>query len=61
MPSNKKKGKGQAKLKPVNLFYPPGSSPDVTRQATVAAAVVSIELRAQLLLVESPLPTFFCL
>jgi hypothetical protein len=44
----------------VNLFYPPGSSPDVTGHATVAAAVVSIEFRAQLLLVDSPLPTFFC-
>jgi hypothetical protein len=31
----------------------------VTRLATVAAAVVSIEFRAQLLLVDSPLPTFF--
>src|SRR5918999_2106150 len=35
-------------------------SPDVTGHATVAASVVSIEFRAQLLLVDSPLPTFFC-
>ena len=32
---------------------------DVTGQATVAVAL-SIEFSAQLLLVESPLPTFFC-
>src|ERR671914_628896 len=32
----------------------------VTGHATVAARVVSIELSAQLLLVDSPLPTFFC-
>ena len=31
-----------------------------TRHATLAAAVVSIEFSAQLLLVDSPLPTFFC-
>src|SRR5918999_495887 len=35
-------------------------SPDVTGHATVAAAVVSIEFRAQLLFVDSPLPMFFC-
>jgi hypothetical protein len=33
----------------------------VTGHATVAARVVSIEFSAQLLLVDSPLPTFFCL
>ena len=33
---------------------------DVTGHATVAAAVVSIEFSAQLLFVDSPLPTFFC-
>ena len=32
----------------------------VTGHATVAARVVSIEFSAQLLLVDSPLPTFFC-
>ncbi len=32
----------------------------VTGQATVAAAVESIEFRAQLLLVDSPLPSFCC-
>jgi hypothetical protein len=32
----------------------------VTGHATVAARVVSIEFRAQLLFVDSPLPTFFC-
>jgi hypothetical protein len=31
----------------------------VTGHATVAARVVSIEFKAQLLLVDSPLPTFF--
>jgi hypothetical protein len=31
-----------------------------TGHATVAAVVVSIEFSAQLLLVDSPLPTFFC-
>ncbi len=36
-----------------------GGSPDVTGHATVAAAL-SIEFSAQLLLVESPLPTFSC-
>src|ERR687892_1119260 len=36
------------------------SSPGVTGHATVAAVVVSIEFSAQLLLVDSPLPTFFC-
>ncbi len=39
------------------LYY---GSADVVGHATVAANVVSIELRAQLLLVDSPLPTFFC-
>ena len=32
----------------------------MTGHATVAAVVVSIEFSAQLLLVDSPLPTFFC-
>jgi hypothetical protein len=32
----------------------------VTGHATVAARVVSIEFKAQLLFVDSPLPTFFC-
>ena len=41
-------------------IYPRGPiNPDVTGHATVAAAL-SIEFRAQLLLVDSPLPTFFC-
>ena len=33
---------------------------DVTGHATVAAVVVSIEFRAQLLFVDSPLPSFCC-
>ena len=40
-----------------------GSSPDVTGHATVprfTAPPESIEFCAQLLLVDSPLPTFFC-
>jgi hypothetical protein len=35
------------------------SSPPIGH-VTVAPAAVSIEFRAQLLLVDSPLPTFFC-
>jgi hypothetical protein len=35
-------------------------SPDVTGRATIAAVPVSIEFKAQLLLVDSLLPTFFC-
>ena len=42
------------------MFFGCYSTPDVTRHATVAAKVVSIEFRAQLLLIDSPLPTFFC-
>jgi hypothetical protein len=37
-----------------------GSVSPRTGHATVAVAVVSIEFSAQLLLVESPLPMFFC-
>ncbi|HEU4447350.1 MAG TPA: hypothetical protein VFR94_21935 [Nitrososphaeraceae archaeon] len=44
----------------VNLFYPPGGSPDVTGYSIVAANVVSIEFRARLLLVDSSLQTFIC-
>jgi hypothetical protein len=47
----------------VNLFYPRGGTDvgtDVTGHATVAAVVVSIEFRAQLLFVDSPLPSFCC-
>ena len=42
------------------MFFGCYSTPDATGHATVAAKVVSIEFRAQLLLVDSPLPTFFC-
>jgi hypothetical protein len=50
----------------VNLFYHGAvggslvGSPDVTGHPTVVAAVVSSEFRAQLLLVDSPLPSFSC-
>jgi hypothetical protein len=49
----------------INLFYPPGSNPDVTGHSTFGRTLpsgcpLSIEFRAQLLLVDSPLPTFFC-
>jgi hypothetical protein len=49
----------------VNLFYPPGSSPDVTGHATGPITIPpppaeSIKFAPQLLLVDSPLPTFFC-
>jgi hypothetical protein len=67
-PSNKKKRKGVWLSSKVSaelgfsvaslLYYVTGT--DVTGHATVAANVVSIEFRAQLLLVDSPLPTFFC-
>jgi hypothetical protein len=49
----------------VYAIYPPSAggslvgSPDVTGHATVAAAL-SIEFSAQLLLVDSPLPSFSC-
>jgi hypothetical protein len=42
------------------LLYPFRSGTAVTGHATVAARVVSIEFSAQLLFVDSPLPTFFC-
>jgi hypothetical protein len=45
---------------PVNLFYHSGSSPDVTGHVTVTASIESIVFRAQLLLVDSPLPSFSC-
>jgi hypothetical protein len=57
----------------IDLFYWPNTtggpggprSSEVTGHATVAPAcpvpVASIEFSAQLLLVDSPLPTFFCL
>jgi hypothetical protein len=35
-------------------------SPDLTGRATIAAVPVSIEFKAQLLLVDSLLPTFLC-
>ena len=41
------------------LVYGGGAGSPGTGHATVAAAL-SIEFRAQLLLVDSPLPTFFC-
>jgi hypothetical protein len=42
------------------LAYGGGADSPGTGHATVAASVVSIEFSAQLLLVDSPLPTFFC-